>query len=55
MVEAEIAAQLAVDSGFPLYEALARQVNGWALVAQGHAEEGIRQTQQGLLATQRSE
>ena len=52
IVEAETAVQLSVDGGFPLYEAFGRQVNGWALVVQGQAEEGIRQMEQGLLATE---
>ena len=52
IVEAETAVEISVDGGFPLYEAFGRQVNGWGLVVQGQAEEGIRQMEQGLRATE---
>src|SRR5262249_26231252 len=51
-VEAEAAVQLSTDLGFPLYEAWGREVHGWALVVQGRAEEGIREMEQGLQATE---
>jgi predicted ATPase/DNA-binding winged helix-turn-helix (wHTH) protein len=51
-VEAEAAVQLSTDLGFPLYKAWGREVHGWALVVQGQAEEGIRQMERGLQATE---
>ena len=51
-LEAEAAVRRSTDLGFPLYEAWGRAVDGWALVVQGQGKEGIRQMDQGLLATE---
>ena len=51
-LEAEAAVQLSMDLGFPLYEAWGRAVDGWALVVQSQRKEGVRQMDQGLLATE---
>ena len=51
-LEAETTVQLSMDLGFPLYEAWGRAVDGWALVVQSQRKEGVRQMDQGLLATE---
>jgi predicted ATPase len=48
--EAEIA--LSTEQGFPLYLVEGTLKRGWALAAQGQAEEGIAQMRQGLTAYQ---
>jgi class 3 adenylate cyclase/predicted ATPase len=49
---AEAARTLAHEHGFPLWSAMATPLRGWALVVQGHAEAGIEQIHQGLIAFQ---
>jgi predicted ATPase len=48
--QADIAIALASEQGFPHWLALGSLLRGWALAAQGQAEEGIAQLQQGLAA-----
>jgi predicted ATPase len=47
---AEAALTLATEQGFPYWMAGGAILRGWALAAQGQAEEGISQMQQGLAA-----
>jgi predicted ATPase len=47
---AEALMTLATDQGFAVLVASAMPLLGWARVARGHGEEGIRQIQQGLAA-----
>jgi predicted ATPase len=49
---AEAAMTIATDQGFPQAFAMAMPLQGWALAASGHVEEGIRQIQQRLAASQ---
>jgi len=49
---AEAAIALSSEAGFGLYLALGTAIRGWALSAQGHAEEGMAQTRQGMAAFQ---
>jgi DNA-binding winged helix-turn-helix (wHTH) protein/tetratricopeptide (TPR) repeat protein len=51
-VEAESVVKLSMDLGFPLYEAWGQEVHGWALVVLGKGDDGVRQIEQGLLATE---
>jgi predicted ATPase len=48
--QADAAVALASEQGFPLYLVLAMLYRGWALAAQGQAEEGVAQLQQALAA-----
>jgi predicted ATPase len=48
--QADSAIALASEQGFPHWCALGSAVRGWALAAQGQAEEGMTQLQQGLAA-----
>jgi predicted ATPase len=47
---AEAASTLSTEQGFPHWLAAGTVFKGWALTAQGQAEEGIAQLQQGLAA-----
>ena len=47
---AEAALTLATEQGFPYWMAAGAILRGWALAAQGQAEEGISHMQQGLTA-----
>jgi predicted ATPase len=48
--QAEAVIALASAQGFPLWEALGTCWRGWALVMQGHREEGTTYIQQGMAA-----
>jgi predicted ATPase len=48
--EAEAALRVTTAQGLPLPGALAASLRGWALVEQGHLEEGIAQMRQGVAA-----
>ena len=41
---------LSTEHGFPIWLAAGMMLRGWALAAQGQAEEGIPQMRQGLAA-----
>jgi predicted ATPase len=47
---ADASINLATEQGFPLYTARGTVFRGWALAHQGHAQEGIEQIHQGLIA-----
>jgi class 3 adenylate cyclase/predicted ATPase len=49
-VRAEAAISLSTEQGFPHWLVVGTFLRGWALAAQGQAEEGITQLQQGLAA-----
>jgi predicted ATPase len=50
--QAEATLAVATTQGFPLWEAGARIVRGWALAEQGQVEEGIGQLRHGIAAWQ---
>ncbi len=51
---ADVALTLTTAHGFPLWEAFASMLRGWALVEQGREEEGLPQLVQGVTAYQRT-
>jgi tetratricopeptide (TPR) repeat protein len=46
----ETAVAMAIEQGFPLWEAMGTILHGWTLVAQGRGEDGIAQMHRGLTA-----
>jgi tetratricopeptide (TPR) repeat protein len=51
----ETAGAIAIEQGFPLWEAMGAILRGWTVVAQGHGEDGITQMHQGLAALETME
>jgi predicted ATPase len=47
----EAALRLATEQGFPLYLAYGSILRGWAFAYQGHAQEGLAQLHQGVIAS----
>jgi predicted ATPase len=48
--QAEAAAALATEKGFPFWEAAGTILRGWALVIQGQGEAGMAEVRQGIAA-----
>jgi predicted ATPase len=48
--QAEAAARLSTEQGFPLWAAMGTSLRGWALAMQGQGEEGLAQVRQGITA-----